>query len=1010
MLGVLGKMPLSKRDVSLGDLYIAYRKAKVEAYYENTHVQALAFTDYEQNLAQNLARLHGVLLDKNETWPSDTAFLGNYAYLPKSIDASAWIDQNGGHFSAVDPVADWKRRFEEAGQRAEAKLRLIIRPSVDFQVISALWIIKVGHLFDRALDPELSYANRLRRTRAASSDESRRGDINLSATGLFVPYFSAYRAWREKGLSAMETALSRGKSILAITMDIEQFYHRVCPAFLLRKRFLTAINLQLSRGERLLTHLLLQAIETWYRTTPDYVDRPLGAIPVGLSASKIIANVLLVDFDKAITTEVRPLYYGRYVDDIFLVFENTAQLEGGRDVTAWLANALAPLLTVKRNAGKSPSLRVNLSYARDSELTFVGTKQKIFALSSAHGLDLIQHIREQVRLQSSEHRLLPIVPESGAEMASRALLATQDATRHVDALRKADSVSIRRLGLSLLLGDIETYASDLRSTSWQRVRMEFYGLVSRHALTPVGFFDFATYLPRVFGLMLGCGDFEVAMEFVSDFSRIAELLRETSTVGRGKQQTRFTLCLKHCAEAFRQTAMQAASKQNGKLDSRFLPVLKKLKLLDPDVSLPSSSEQLTRLAHRLLLADWGSRPYKEYWYMSQSTDEIGPPVPKEIEIRRKLRLGAIRRFRKLAGRLKIPHWPALAFPTRPLRVDEIPLAAPDVLYDALVYRKAIMALRGARVSESSRIGIEPEPPSPMTFTTFVVPGAPREKVTVGISSYKTTEDQWRAAAIGRQDRSLRRYRDLNELINRMLTESVRPDYIVFPELSIPLRWALRFAKKLASNNVSMLTGVEYHRDSKSSALRNDCLVSLVTNWPGYASHIVRLQPKFAPAHQERAALRKLAQNQKKSLYRPTASLALPTLYVHRGYCFAVLICSDLTTIANRSVLCGELDTLYVLEWNSDVKTFSSLVEATAMDLHTFVVQVNNRLYGDSRIRVPAKEDYLRDVVQVKGGISDYYVLGQINYQELRGEQRRKIAKIFKPTPIGFTMSDRRRKK
>ena len=50
-------MPLSKRDVSLGDLYIAYRKAKVEAYYENTHVQALAFTEYEQDLAQNLARL-----------------------------------------------------------------------------------------------------------------------------------------------------------------------------------------------------------------------------------------------------------------------------------------------------------------------------------------------------------------------------------------------------------------------------------------------------------------------------------------------------------------------------------------------------------------------------------------------------------------------------------------------------------------------------------------------------------------------------------------------------------------------------------------------------------------------------------------------------------------------------------------------------------------------------------------------------------------------------------------
>ena len=434
-----------------GDLYIAYRKAKVEAFYENTHVQALAYTEYEQNLVQNLAHLHRILLARNAEWPFDLKFLGTYAYLPKSIDVSSWNDHNGGHFSALDPIADWERRFKESGQRADAKLRLIIRPSVDFQVVSALWIIKVGHLFDSVLDPRLSYANRLRRTRADSSDQAQRGSINLSATGLFAPYFSAYREWREKGLSTMETALSKGKSVLAITMDIEQFYHRVSPKFLLRKQFLSSVNLQLSRGERSLTNFLLQAIETWYQSTPDYRDRPLGAIPVGLSASKIIANVLLADLDKAIAERIRPLYYGRYVDDIFLVFENTEQLMNGRDVITWLAKKLDPLLTVKRNTGKSPSMRVKLPYASDSELTFAGTKQKIFALSSAHGLDLVQHIREQIRLQSSEYRLLPVVPESGAEMASRALLATQDATRHVDALRKADSVSVRRLGFSLLL-------------------------------------------------------------------------------------------------------------------------------------------------------------------------------------------------------------------------------------------------------------------------------------------------------------------------------------------------------------------------------------------------------------------------------------------------------------------------------------------------------------------------------------------------------------------------------
>ena len=72
-------------------------------------------------------------------------------------------------------------------------------------------------------------------------------------------------------------------------------------------------------------------------------------------------------------------------------------------------------------------------------------------------------------------------------MASRALLATPDAKTQVDALRKADMVSVRRLGLSLLLRDIETYSADLQPGSWKGVRNEFYGLVKRHALTPSGF-------------------------------------------------------------------------------------------------------------------------------------------------------------------------------------------------------------------------------------------------------------------------------------------------------------------------------------------------------------------------------------------------------------------------------------------------------------------------------------------------------------------------------------------
>lgn len=998
--------------ISLGDLYVAYRKAKVEAYYENTHFHALAFTEYEQKLHENLIHLHQTLLAPGFAWASDLSFIGDFAYLPKSIDSSIWDTEADGHFRALDPMSDWEQRFDESKIRVPAKLRLIIRPTVAFQIVSALWIMKVGHLFDGVIKPTVSYGNRLRRTYDEFGDPRvNEPALNLTATGLFSPYFSAYRTWREKGLSAMEKSLEAGKNILAITMDIEQFYHRVSPAFLLRKKFLESITLKLSRQESLFTKALLNAIDSWYRSTPDCGERPEGGIPVGLSASKIIANVLLANFDNDLVDRLKPIYYGRYVDDIFLVFENSELLTTAKQVTKKLADALQPELVLESNGTDVPSLQLNLPYAKDSKLLFVGKKQKIFALSSAHGLDLIQHIRENIRIQSSEYRLLPAVPTTGVRMASKALLATPEANLQVDALRKADVVSVRRLGVSLLLRDLEAYSADLRPESWSDIRQEFYALVKRHVLTPTGFFDFFGYLPRAFGLMLACRDVNAASQLVEDLVTVSKLVERSTTVGETPQLTKFQLCLGQYAHAFLQTGLQAATERSLELDNRYLKALRGLRALDSSIKIPTTLLRLKACVHQILLADWGRRPYKDYWYLSQESDEKGPPVPRQMEVRRKIRLGGIRRFRQKLANLKAPHWPALAFPTRPLRIDEIALVAPSVLSNPILFKQAILVLRGARVAANSRLGLVPESESNEDPVTFVVPGQPANLVRTAITSFETTEQQWANAAKGKQDRSLDRYVNLNGLINRILREPKAPDYIVFPELSIPLRWALRVARKLATNGVSLVAGVEYHRDRATGKLRNDSLISLVTNWPGYTSHIPRLQPKFFPAHGEKAGLEKLKLGKRGRFFEPSGLYAKPTLYVHRGFCFSVLICSDLTNIEHRHRLRGKVDALFALEWNSDTKTFASLVEATASDLHAYVAQVNNRTYGDSRLRAPAVQDYLRDVVQVKGGVSDYYVLGEMDFKSLRKEQCRSPKKPkFKPLPIGYKISAHRKKR
>jgi hypothetical protein len=215
------------------------------------------------------------------------------------------------------------------------------------------------------------------------------------------------------------------------------------------------------------------------------------------------------------------------------------------------------------------------------------------------------------------------------------------------------------------------------------------------------------------------------------------------------------------------------------------------------------------------------------------------------------------------------------------------------------------------------------------------------------------------------------------------------------------------------HGISIITGLEYRRDSKKlHGLHNEVLVALRTTYPGYSTSLFLLQRKCQAAWHEQQVL---ADEYTKFLM-PANNAALDRpVYRHQGFCFGVLICSELTDIRNRSHFQGKVDALFVPEWNQDVESFTALIESAALDVHAYIVQANNRRFGDSRMRAPMKEHFKRDLVRVKGGLNDYFVIGEIDYVALRNFQSHDIPPAgkdveFKPFPVGFPsrMSKQRR--
>lgn len=806
----------------------------------------------------------------------------------------------------------------------------------------------------------------------------------------------------------MRRELEKGGEIFAITMDIKNFYHSISPAFLTRSLYLKTIGISLDANEMKFTRDLIDAIGGWYASTSDYKERPAGALPVGLSSSKIMANSVLVDLDRLVGEKLRPLYYGRYVDDVFLVIKAVDGISDGITFMRWLAQQLAPSVKFKQE-GEKFCLKYEPKFALDSEIIFSGDKQKIFHLKGKYGLDLISQISEQIKKQSSEHRLLPIIPRSESEMLSQALLATPDSSLEADALRKADVVSVRRLGFSLLLRDVEGYARDLRPKEWRDIRHQFYGLVERHVLTPKGYFEYFSYIARVFGLMVSCGDMKAASSFIKRFNYLCGVLRKTTTCGT-KDKEKFESSIAYYVKALTQVAFQSSTVKSFTWKG-FISVAKELRKIDKGVPVTLSKIAVRQVSRDLLVSDLGRRPYREYWIKENKLERNIPARPKLHSINRVLRLDLIRNFRINIDRdQNAPYWPAVVFPTRPLSFAEITAMAPDMLAREGALKDALFALRGARVGS----GVSPfvvQSESPAKTYIYVPPATSKDDDSYGVAvtSYQTKEVQWKDALNGRPDRTLVRYEGFRRQVNAILRSAAKVDYVAFPELSVPRRWAFGAAIKFCHNGISLICGLE--NNNQGGMYRNDALVSLVTRWPGYRTHVQLVQPKIAPAHHEFVAL----EEKGVEFYIGGMASARP-VYIHGNHAFGVVICSDLTSIENRGYFQGEVDTLFVVEWNQDINTFSYLVESASHDLHSFIVQSNNRAYGDSRIRAPYVKDFKRDVVRVKGGREDYFVVGEINVRDLRGfhisfdpisYEKNKGDQIFKPLPIGFVVSSAR---
>lgn len=1028
-------------EVDLADLLGAFRKAKADCFFERSTYCAEDFTAYERDLFGNL----GDLLSRLRSGEVSTAFeraRGKPRVFAKTLGTTPKQPTSQCFFS------DARRAFERlhATHDLVPEFRLVGDFGVDMHVLSGLWINCIGHKYDARLRGH-AFGSRVRRYGSSRISDRPTGDYQYDAVGSFEPYFRPYRDWRDGGMAAIKSALEADEAVVALTLDFSSYYHNIDPAFVADPDFLATIGLDLNDWEISFTRELVAALQAWSRDAGQIIGpgadslrtHQAGGLPIGLSAVRIITNVLLFDFDERILDALAPVYYGRYVDDIFLVIRDSGKLTGTPELWDYIRSR-ADIFQGDDQDGEV-EIKLDGHYQANTRLILKRSKQKVFFLQGQSGLDLLNNIGHQVRELSSERRLMPLAEEMDTMASARALAAATGTAEEPDSLRRADGLTLRRLGWALQLRSAEILARDLDRKAWSAERQRFYQFACVHILRPDKILEHIDGLARLISLAASLADWSDALQM---YRKATDALRQIETAlgdGQCKINGQVRPCTPSTWTALRDW-VRGASRE---------AVLRGL----PWDSRTGGPQRLTRTAIRLLLelgveedeagvqriarelreADWGKRPYKDH--LRLDADRERPAIEGEDHLpyvfahhtileeflktsRSEDRTTGVRRL-SMRAQGDETNYAASLLPfilaTRPYTAQEIALYQPTACIfapRASATRKwaaYCQAIRGTPQFEpDASEGPSASSAASGNFPVVDLGGEASDRlVRLGITSLKTLDGSWALGASGRPDRSAERYKRLATIVNQAVRASPRPTHLLLPELSVPEGWLDTLSAVLLDSNISLIAGLDYDHHPRD-VIDSSAALILQDDRLGFRSSVQIRQPKLQAAPHEEE---ELLLSHGKTWTERRAQQQHP-VYIHRGLYFGVLVCSELQNIGHRQRFQGEVDLLAVLSWNKDLETFSALVESASLDVHAYIALVNNRAYGDSRVRSPRRDAHARDVCRIRGGENDHLVVVEIDPAQLRAQQSRarrwvKAGDRYKPAPEGFMISPARRR-
>lgn len=887
----------------------AYQKLRSAVYFEKGNLQLRDdFVDFAEKHGNVAKYMQGWFEDEKKQ--NDSLNEINVHFLPKKFEDEK--NENGeknGNYISNNRVKAYNK-VERVFIYADIPIEL--------HIVAVMWTIKYGAEFEKKLN-DCCKANRL-------IIDEKTEKVLADGKQLYKPYFKQYQNWWSKAIDEANHIIENGNNVYILNLDIKNYYHSVDIDF----------NNKLFNQEDNLTKLLIETHKRYNAKFDELCDTQsnINRLPISLYSSPVLANWYLRDLDEQIENQLMPAYYGRYVDDILMVFRSVSECYEStiQFIDEKLNGILKPIKSDENQ---------EYTFANYPNLKIQSSKTTLYYFDKEYSTSLLSKFEAEQRKKSSEFRFMS--DEEDSRFSDEELSCFDSCFDNSDESGAKFKPQIEdKYKLSCFLS---------KFINRRMLKGADYGKIDEDKIKK--FFKGRTLI-----------------KYFQNWEKL------------------FTLyAVSNDEESFKQ------------LQKEIVDEINKIQLNKDNVwpGITSAESIINSLNRHLRFSITMALPL----FADQKKKELANKEDYENS-------------KKYIKQHFIRH----QYLKEKEYIDDLP-------YDLHFYEKAFLRFKGLidelNAESNTSVSVEYikklvelsiETNEKLKITSNEHFAVNRIKIDTGnektnikialVNKFVNENSVTESRRKGGRDLSHNEIEKYLQILDNVATIK-NCDLFVMPELSLPFELLPVYLQWAARKQIGFVAGLEYTNKNKVVCNFDVACLPFELDHRKDCVPIFRLKNYYAPKEKDII--------NKEEFNIPPQTPKLYNIINWGSFFFSIYNCYELSSITDRSKVLGEVDAIFAVAYNPDTNYYNSIVEATARDLHCYVILCNTSQYGDSQIVAP-KDTESKFILKVKGGTDEdtpiSILVGQLNIKALREYQLYADEKHkFKPLPADYPKDNER---